>query len=272
MSNLLPQNLDAEEGVLGGILLDPSTISLVVVILPPEAFYLMAHQLIYKAALALHGKGKPTDLMSVTTWLADHEKLEKVGGQSKLAQLVDRTVSAVNIDRYAELILDKYRRRQLIDAGHNIVALGEDTSTELETVLEQSEQKVFEVTSYQSDRFQAEPIGECLIDAFSQLESEETSGLDTGLLDLDGLTGGLIRQDLIVIAARASMGKTWLACHLANYLASKGMPVVFFSAEMSKPQLAKRFLAMHSRIDSQRLIQNKVYNSDWKTLSTAVRT
>jgi replicative DNA helicase len=266
------QNIDAEEGVLGGILLDPSAISVVANMLPRSAFYITAHQRIYQAALALHSKNKLVDLMSVTTWLVDHELLEKVGGQFKLAQLLERTVSVVNIDRYAELILDKYQRRQLIAAANEVIILAEDTSTELETVLEHSEQKIFEATKYQSDRFEPESIAECLIAAFNQLEGGETSGISTGLFDLDGLTGGLIRQDLIVIAARASMGKTWLACHLSNHLALEGMPVVFFSAEMSKSQLTKRFLAMHSKIDSQRLIQNKIYKSEWEVLTKAVGT
>jgi replicative DNA helicase len=270
MSDVVLQNIDAEEGVLGGILLDPSAISIVANILTPQAFFITAHQRIYEAALVLHSKNKPTDLMSVTTWLYDHHLLEKVGGQFKLSQLVERTVCAVNIDRYAELILDKYQRRQLISAANEVIILAEDTSTELETVLDQSEQKIFGVTKYQSDRFEAESIGDCLIAAFHQLEGGETSGISTGLLDCDGLTGGLIRQDLIVIAARASMGKTWLACHLANHLALRGMPVVFFSAEMSKSQLTKRFLAMHSGIDSQRLMQNKIYKSEWEVLSKAV--
>jgi replicative DNA helicase len=191
-------------------------------------------------------------------------------GQPKLAQLVERTVCAVNIDRYAELILDKYQRRQLVSAANEVITLAEDTSTELETILEHSEQKIFGATKYQSDRFEPESIGDCLISAFHQLERGETSGISTGLVDLDGLTGGLIRQDLIVIAARASMGKTWLACYLSNHLALGGMPVVFFSAEMTKSQLTKRFLAMHSGIDSQRLIQNKVYKSEWEMLSRAV--
>jgi replicative DNA helicase len=272
MSNVVLQNIDAEEGVLGGILIDPSAISIVADILHPNAFYIKAHQLIYQAALVLHSKNKLVDLMSVTTWLYDHELLEKVGGQSKLAQLVECTVSAVNIDRYAELILDKYQRRQLITAAHEIITLAQETSIELEIVLEHSEQKIFHTTKYQSDRFEPESIGECLIAAYQQLEGGETSGISTGLVDLDGLTGGLIRQDLIVIAARASMGKTWLACHLSNHLALGEMPVVFFSAEMSKSQLTKRFLSMHSGIDSFRLIQNKIYKSEWEVLSRAVGT
>jgi replicative DNA helicase len=114
---LPPQNLDAEESILGGILLDPEAIGRVTDLLVPEAFSLIAHKEIYRSALTLHSQGKPTDLMSVTSWLYDRGLLEKVGGQTKLAQLVDRTVSAVNIDQYAALVIDKYLRRKLIQAG-----------------------------------------------------------------------------------------------------------------------------------------------------------
>jgi replicative DNA helicase len=131
---LPPQNVDAEESILGGIMLDPEAIGRVADLLRAEALYINAHKEIYKAALALHSQGKPTDLMSVTTWLYDHELLEKVGGQSKLAQLVECTVSAVNVDRYATLVMDKYLRRQLIQTGNEIVQLGYETSIELETV------------------------------------------------------------------------------------------------------------------------------------------
>src|SRR4028118_2403942 len=145
-NSLPPQNVDAEESILGGIWLDPEASGRVVDLLKPEAFYISTHKEIYKAALALHHQGKPTDLMSVTTWLYDRELLEKVGGQSKLAELVDRTVSAVNIDRYALLVTDKYLRRQLIQVGNEIVQLGYETSTELDTILDRVEQKVFSLT------------------------------------------------------------------------------------------------------------------------------
>ncbi|NES20152.1 MAG: replicative DNA helicase, partial [Symploca sp. SIO3E6] len=145
-NSLPPQNIDAEESILGGILLDPEAIGRVADTLLAEAFYINAHKDIYQAALLLYSQGKPTDLMSVTSWLYDHESLDKVGGQSKLAQLVERTVSAVNIDRYATLVMDKYLRRQLIKAGNEIVQLGYETSTELEQVLDQAEQKIFSLT------------------------------------------------------------------------------------------------------------------------------
>lgn len=133
---LPPQNVEAEEWLLGGILLDPSAIERVVDKLPPEAFYISHHQIIYKAAIALHRRGLPTDLMHVATWLYDHKELEKIGGQSKLANLVDRTVSSINLDRYADLILDKYLRRCIIHTASEVVQLGYETFLELPTLVD----------------------------------------------------------------------------------------------------------------------------------------
>ena len=209
-NSLPPQNIDAEEAILGGILLDPEAMGRVADLLRPQAFYIKDHQEIYKAALALHEAGKPTDLMSVTTWLHDRELLDKVGGQSKLAQLVERTVSAVNVDRYAALVVDKYLRRQLIQAGHEIVQLGYETSTELETVLDRAEQKVFNLTQT-SPKLGLIPIAETLISAFQEIENLQQGlvlpGISSDFYDLDAHTGGFQRSDLIIVAGRPSMGK-----------------------------------------------------------------
>jgi replicative DNA helicase len=209
-NSLPPQNVDAEESILGGILLDPEAMGRVADLLRPEAFYINAHKEIYKAALALHGQGKPTDLMTVTTWLYDHELLEDVGGTSKLAQLVERTVSAVNVDRYAALVMDKYLRRQLIQAGNEIVQLGYETATELETVLDQSEQKIFGLTQKRPQQGLT-PISDTLIQAFQEIENRNQDvalpGIPTDFYDLDAMTGGFQRSDLIVVAGRPSMGK-----------------------------------------------------------------
>lgn len=264
---LPPQNIEAEESILGGILLDPNAISRVADLLPPVAFYVMAYQRIYQAALEVYHQDKPTDLITVTDWLKDHQLLEKVGGQEKLAQLVDRTVSAVNIDSYAALVMEKYQRRLLIGAAREIEELGYDTATELPVVIEQSETRLFQVTVDKKDLFQPQFIDDCLRDVFNELEQGQSPGYLTGLADLDKLTGGLARKDLIIIAGRASMGKTWLSIYLANYVAmTYKLPVVFFSAEMSKNQLTKRFLAMHSGIDSARLMQNKIYKNEYEML------
>ncbi len=266
-NNTFLGNIEAEEAILGGILLDPKAISIVTEILPVEAFCIQAHQQIYQAALELYQKDKQTDLMTISTWLADHKLLDKVGGTTKLSQLLNRTVSAVNIDRYAALVLNKYQRRQLVQVGHEIAQLGYDTTTELEQVFDVSEEKIFNLTTNKQDKFQPKSINECLASVFNKIEQGSSPAYPTGLTDLDSLIGGLIKQDLIVVAARPSMGKSWLGCYLANYIAtSQQKPVVFFSAEMSEEQLTKRFLSMHTGIDSQRLIHNQIYEDEYDSL------
>ncbi|NES85798.1 MAG: replicative DNA helicase, partial [Moorea sp. SIO2B7] len=209
-NSLLPQNIDAEESILGGILLDPGAIGRVADTLTPEAFYIKSHQEIYKTALLLHSQGKQTDLMTVTTWLYDHGLLEKVGGTTKLAQLVDRTVSAVNVDRYGALVMDKYLRRQLIFAAHEIVELGYDTSQELDIILDKAEQKIFSLTQKRPQQGLVH-IGDTLVATFNNIENlhQEIAlpGIPCGFYDLDGITSGFQCSDLIIIAGRPSMGK-----------------------------------------------------------------
>lgn len=268
---LAPVNIEAEEAILGSIIFDPSAMHTVADILSSDAFYVMAHQQIYKAALELYHKDQPTDLMAVSTWLEDRKLLKKVGGMSKLSQLLNRNVSAVNIDRYTKLVLEKYQRRQLIAAANDIAALGYDHAIELETVLNTSEEKIFNLTVNKQDKFQPLPISDCLASVINKMEQSSSPAYATGLDNLDDLIGGLIKQDLIIIAARASMGKTWLACYLANHIAhTQQKPVVFFSAEMSQEQLTKRFLSMHSGIDSHRLIHNQVYEDEYDSLANAL--
>ncbi|MFM6194598.1 MAG: replicative DNA helicase [Planktothrix sp.] len=205
-----PQNIEAEEAILGGILLDPEAISRVAELLQPESFALKSHQIIYRATLTLHFQGKPTDLMTVTTWLADQKLLEQVGGQLKLTQLVDRTVSAVNIDQYGLLVLDKKIRRSLINGAYNIIELAYDTSQDLETVLDKSEQQIFNISQVRPQQ-DLVSIGETLIDTFQEIEDRNEGislpGIPCGFYDLDAMTGGFQRSDLIIIAGRPSMGK-----------------------------------------------------------------
>jgi replicative DNA helicase len=276
IDSLPPQNIEAEESILGGILLDPQAMGRVADSLVPEAFYISAHQEIYRAAQELHRSSKPTDLMTVTSWLADQGLLEKVGGTSKLAQLLDRTVSAVNIDRYAALIADKFLRRQLITAGHEVVDLGYDTTLELESVLDQAEQKVFGLTQ-KRPQLGLVPLGETLVKAYENIENlqEETAlpGLTSNFYDLDAMTGGFQRSDLIVIAGRPSMGKTALGLSIAaNVARIHSLPVAIFSLEMSKEQLAQRLLAAEARVESNRLRSGRLTQTEWEPLSLAVGT
>jgi len=143
--NLPPANIEAEEAILGGILFDPKAISQVEASLHPSAFYVSAHQEIYQTALKLYHQGNPTDFMAVSTYLADRGRLDKIGGTAKLAQLLNRTISAVNIDRYVDLVMDKFHRRRVIEVGHKVVDLGYDSTLELEKLLNDFEQEIFNV-------------------------------------------------------------------------------------------------------------------------------
>ncbi|MGA1621602.1 MAG: replicative DNA helicase [Synechocystis sp.] len=209
-ASIPPQNIEAEENILGGILLDPEAIGRIVDVLVIDAFYVKAHRLIYEAMLSLHGQSQPTDLVSVSSWLQDHHTLEAIGGIVKLTQLADQTLSAVNIDRFTGLVMDKYLRRQLIAAGHEIVELGYDTTKELETIFDESEQKIFRLTQSRPQGGLV-PLSETLINTFSELEKLHqklaSPGVETQFYDLDAMTGGLQRADLIILAGRPSMGK-----------------------------------------------------------------
>jgi replicative DNA helicase len=207
---LPPQNIEAEEAILGGILLDPEAIGRIGDQLVAEAFYISAHKDIYQAAKRLHAQGKPTDLLAVTSWLTDQDILVRVGGRNKLASLVDRTVSAVNIDALAGLVMEKYLRRQLIKAGNEIVHLGYETETELPIVLDRAEQNVFAVTQERPQSGLVH-IADTLINAFQDIETRHQGialpGIPCGFYDLDAMTSGFQRSDLIIVAGRPAMGK-----------------------------------------------------------------
>jgi replicative DNA helicase len=271
VEHLPPQNVEAEELILGGILLDAEAIGRVADLLKPDAFYLSAHQEIYRAALALHAQGSPTDLMCITAWLQDQSLLDKVGGQGKLTQLVDRTVSAVNVDQYAALIKDKYLRRQLIKAANEVVHGAYDTSKKLEVVLDQAEQKIFSVTQ---DRVRQglTATEEILASTFAELEQrslgEVLPGLSCGFYDLDAMTQGFQRSDLVIVAGRPSMGKTALSVQIARQISEiHRTGVAIFSLEMSKEQLVQRLLASESGIDSNYLRAGRIHESQWEPLS-----
>jgi replicative DNA helicase len=273
-SNALPpQNIEAEEAILGGILLDPEALSRVIDVLVSDAFYVRAHQEIYKAILKLHAQGKPTDLMTVINCLQDYHLLEQVGGAIKLTQLLDRTVSAVNIDRYAALIMDKYLRRQLISAGHEIVDLGFDTATELDVVLDESEKKIFRLTQKRPQEGLI-PIGNTLIQTFNDIEKLHQKvaqpGIPCGFYDLDAMTSGFGRSDLIIIAGRPSMGKTSFALNIAHNIAKDNLPVAIFSLEMSKEQLSVRLLASEAGIESNKLRSGRLSQKELEPLGEAL--
>ena len=270
------QNIEAEEAILGGILLDETAIARVADTLPVESFYVGAHRRIYEAMISLYGQGAPTDIMSVGGYLQDHHQLESIGGIQKLLVIADSTISAVNIDRYALLVLDKYVRRSLVRAGGEIQEIGHDTTKPLSEVLEESEQKVFALAQSRSAGGLVS-LSETLIATYGNLEKmhtrEITPGIETGFADLDAMTGGLQRGDLIILGGRPSMGKTALSIDIGlNIAKNKGLPIAIFSLEMSKEQLALRLLSGESRINSNRLRVGRFTESEYTPLIEAMGT
>ncbi|BAP17905.1 replicative DNA helicase [cyanobacterium endosymbiont of Epithemia turgida] len=244
---LPPQNIEAEESILGGILLDRDAMGRIVDLITPDAFYVPVHKEIYEAALKLYIQGNPVDLLTVKSYLEDYQLLEKIGGIDKLMQLLDRTVSAVNIDRYGALVMEKYLRRQLISSGHEIVELGFESTKKLDQILDESENKIFRLTQKRPQEGLI-PIADTLVQTYNELEKRHQKislpGIQTDFYDLDAMTGGLQRSDLIIIAGRPSMGK----CLAAN----------------SEIVLADGSLVTIEEIYHRRQGQLLTLNKDWK--------
>lgn len=274
-ANLLPpQNIEVEEAILGGILLDPEAYGRVAELLVPKAFYIPAHGHIYQAAIELHTTGKPTDLLNVSNWLADNQLLDKIGGQAKLIQLVERTVSAVNVDALAVLLMDKFMRRELIQAGNTVGKLGYDTSQSLEKVLDQAEQEVLNITQVRPQSGLT-PVSEIVMKTYEDIEARNQEltppGLTCDFADLDAMTGGFQRSDLIILAGRPSMGKTAITLNIAyNMSILHKLPILIFSLEMSKEQLVQRMLAGEARIDSNRLRAGRISQNEWEQVYAAI--
>lgn len=273
--SLPPQNIEVEEAILGGIMLDPEALERVIDILEPEAFYINTHKDIYQACLALYSLDLPTDLLAVTNWLRDHNLLEQVGGKIKLSQLVDRTVSAVNIDALATLVMDKYLSRRLISAGTEITKMGYEQSLPILDRVDAAEAKIFAIGNKAQSDLDVESAGEICIRVFQNIESASQglkSNIPTGFYDLDELLGGGLHPgNLIVIAGRPSMGKTAFAISLAFNIAQiHDSPTMIFSLEMSKEEVVTRFLSTISGIDSTHLREGKIENNDWEPLSRAI--
>jgi len=269
-----PQNLEAEEVVLGGILLDPDAIGRVADLLQPEAFYLGAHREIYRTALMLHSQGKPTDLTAMGAWLADTGQLDKVGGTRRLSELVERTLSTASIDEVAKLVMDKYLRRQLIRSGNHVIRLGFDQTKPMDVVLDEAEQEIFAIS-------QAKPSGgliptaEILTSTFNEIESRSlgtaVAGIPVNFYDLDAITQGLQRSDLIIVAGRPAMGKTSIVLNIAKNVAQiHKLPVCVFSLEMSKEQLTYRLLSMEVGIESGRLRTGRLQQEEWPLLGQGI--
>ncbi|MHB8829002.1 MAG: replicative DNA helicase [Syntrophales bacterium] len=269
-----PQNLEAEQSILGGILLDNQALNAVMEVLTQSDFYSDAHRKIFASIIELNNRSEPADLITLSNIMKDQKKLDQVGGISYLASLVDNVGSAANIAYYAKIVKEKSILRSMIGAATEILNNSYDVGTDVDQILDKAEHVIFEI-SENKIRPSFSPIREILKDSFQTIEKlyankELITGVATGFDKLDEITSGLQRSDLIIIAGRPSMGKTAFALNIAQYAALEtGVPVAIFSLEMAKEQLVMRMLAAEARVDSQRLRKGFLGETDWPRLTDA---
>jgi replicative DNA helicase len=269
-----PQNLEAEQSVLGGILLDNLALNTVLELLDTDDFYSEGHRKIFSAIVELSNRNEPCDLITLSNILKNQKRIDKVGGTAYLASLVDNVPSAVNIAYYAKIIKEKSILRRLISTATEILNKSYDAGMDIDSVLDEAEHAIFEI-SENKIRPSFHPIREIIKDSFKTIErlyakKELVTGVATGFDKIDDITSGLQNSDLIIIAGRPSMGKTAFALNIAQYAALEmGVPVAIFSLEMAKEQLATRLLAAEARVDSQRLRKGFLGETDWPKLTTA---
>lgn len=272
--NIPPQNLEAEQAVLGALLLERDAMIKVADVLVPEDFYHPAHVLIYNAILKLFEKRMPVDLVTLTDALEKTKQLKEVGGASYLASLTSAAPSATNIVSWAEIIRSKSTLRRLIAAASEILSLGYEEKEEITDILDQAESSLFAV----SQRFLREffvPIKEILKESFERIDElhkhkGKLRGVPTGFQSLDNLLAGLQASDLIILASRPSMGKSSLAITIASFAAIEHkVPVGIFSMEMSKDQLVDRLVAPLAAVDAWKLRTGNLDEDDFSKIGYA---
>jgi len=272
---LPPQSLEAEMSVLGGILIDEQALDKTLELLRPEDFYRESHRLIFESLIALGEKGEPADLVTLSANLQSRQKLEAAGGHAYLATLVDYVPTAANIVYYCRLVKEKAIARRLISVATEIATSGYEGGN-IEEILDQAEKSIFEIAENRT-RPSYYPVREILKETFRNIEKlyerkELVTGVPTGYLDLDKMTAGLQPGDLVIIAARPSMGKTAFCLNIAEYAAvrsEKKTASLIFSLEMGKEQLVQRLLCASALVDASRMRTGNLGESDWPKLTDA---
>ncbi|MFH2047705.1 MAG: replicative DNA helicase [Pseudomonadota bacterium] len=268
-----PQSIEAEESLLSAILIDNNTLLDIVEILSPDDFYKSVHQIIYSAVLDLFNKSEPVDLVTLSNALKEQGKIEQIGGATYLARLLDIPL-ATNASHYARIVYEKACLRRLIEQANNIVRKCFEDGGNLDEILDYSQSSIFEISEKKIKQafYPLKDIINVNIDALEERQGKRAlvTGVETGFTDLDKMTSGFQKSDLIIIAARPGMGKTAFALNIARNAAVKSnTPVAVFSLEMSKEQLSLRMLCSEAKVDSSRVRSGFLSNEDWKSLTDA---
>jgi len=272
-----PQNIEAEQSVLGAILLENEVLHQVIEILDASDFYREAHRKVFSSVIELYNKNEPSDLITLTDILTQKKHLEAVGGPSYLSSLVDNIPTAANAIYYAKIVRERSILRKTINAATEIINKGYENGGDIDNLLDFAENSIFSISEYQI-KPSFYPLREIVKSSFVTIEKlyekrELITGIPSGFEDLDRLTSGFQNSDLIIIAGRPSMGKTSLALSIAqNAAIEKNIPVVIFSLEMSKEQIAIRMLCSEARIDAHKLRGGFLSESDWPKLTRAAGT
>lgn len=270
-----PQNLDAEKSLLGAVLIDEETIADISEHVTFKDFYEKRHGIIYGAMMRLYEKHSPVDLLTLTDELKRKKELDTVGGSAYLTELTNYVPTSAHAEAYAELVAQKAIRRRLIKASGEISELGYDEETTTQELLEKAEAELFSVSD-QSLKQDLVSIESILTESFDRMEELHRNkgalrGVRTGYRDLDNMTAGLQRSDLVILASRPAMGKTTLVTNLAYNVATIAkQPVLFFSLEMSKEQLVDRMLADASGVDAWNIRTGNLSDDDFSKLSEAM--
>jgi len=276
LADRLPHDPEAERAVLGAVLLDPGAMLHIIEKLRDDEFYLESHRIVYQACLELHEKGDAADLVTVRNHLTEKGRLEQVGGASYLASLVDALPDVANVIHYAEIVHDKSVKRQLMAAAQRILSTCSLDHGEAREAVESAQKDVFRIAEDTLSGGLVHIRG--LTD--SELENIEASreshstltGLDTGFVRINELTSGLQRKDLVILAARPSMGKTSLGVNICTHAALRnGQRVAIFSLEMAAEQLVRRVLSAEARVDQKRIAGGYLAKADWPKLELAAQ-
>ena len=271
----LPHNFLAEKIILSCLLINSEAIEITLRTLSVDAFYFKNHQEIYKAIIFMYKNKVPIDILTLITFLQDNGLLEKVGGIKVLIELISQIPNLVYLEEYLRLVNDKFIRRSLIKLGYEIINSGYITNIPLEDILNDLENKLFNLTN-ETKTQKLFSSAELLNHIFYELKEKSLNpklfGLSSGFYDLDSLTQGFQKSDLIIIAGRPSMGKTALGLNIAiNVIQESKLPVLFFSLEMSKEQIMYRLLAMETGINQMRLRSGKLDEKDWLKLNEIIK-
>jgi len=271
---LPPQNLEAERACLGSMLLDREAIEVAIDLLRDEDFYSQQHKIIYNSILDLYNRSAPVDIITLNDHLKGTDELDKAGGVVYISSLLDEVPTSANIEYYAKIVEQKSLLRKLISAASSIVSLGYGKEKDAYEIIDEAEKLIFDVAERKESRGYF-PLNEVIKDSIDAIEklyhrSDLYTGLPSGFKEFDDLTSGFQRSELIIIAARPSVGKTAFALNISQNIGIRQKKnVAIFSLEMSKEALVQRMLCSEARIDSQRLRKGFLRTEDWAPLTTA---